>query len=159
MGAWYPEPTGIKVLNHRPNECHMDVRGDAFAQFAVLHLGEGDDVAVLRLMRRVMVIERPDLIVFTGDQVSWYAVFSEDGREALWLRALSVAAEFGVPFATVFGNHDNQPYRVDPFLWHGLALPGGLAALVIFVLMLHSRAPRACRVVAVCVKLMFFVIG
>ena len=137
----------------------MDVRGDAFriAQFTDLHLGEGgDDMAVLRLMRRVVATERPDLIVFTGDQVAGYAVFWEQNREALWLRALSVAAEFGVPFATVFGNHDDQPYRIDPFLWHGLALPGGLATLVIFLLMLRSRAPSACRVVAVSVMLLFF---
>ena len=84
----------------------------AIAQFADLHFGESEalDDLTVAMMRRVLAKERPDFAVFSGDIVSGYAVLN---RRPLWQRALSVAAEFQVPFATIFGNHDDQPYRLD----------------------------------------------
>ena len=98
-------------------------------QFTDLHLGERNDTDVLQLMLRVVSTERQDLDVFTGDQVARYAVMSPSAMRELWVKALSVAAEFGVPFVTIFGNHDDQQYKTDP------VLPGTFVALGLYVLM------------------------
>ena len=114
-------------------------------QFTDLHLGERNDTDALQLMRRVVSTERPDLVVFTGDQVAGYAVAPWDPeatRARLWVKALSVAAEFGVPFATIFGNHDDQPYKTDPLLWHHWLLPGTFVALGLYALMCRVRVGR-----------------
>ena len=114
----------------------MNIQSSVFriVQFTDLHLGERDDNKVLQLMRRVFMTERPDFAVFTGDLVAGYAVFHRTNE--LWLKALSVAAEFGVPFATVFGNHDDQPFKMDPLVWHRWAVPGCFVALVLWALVM-----------------------
>ena len=58
------------------------------------------------------------------------------------VKALSVAAEFGVPFATIFGNHDDQQYRTDPLLWHHWVLLGTFVALVLYTLMCSIHVGR-----------------
>ena len=126
---------GLNVLNAGNIECGMNIDRESFriVQFSDLHMGESDDQYTLRLMRWIVSTERPDFIVFSGDQVSGYAVFGEDQRALLWQKALSVASEFGVPFATIFGNHDDQPYHLDPLLWHTWALVAIISALIAFV--------------------------
>jgi len=101
-------------------------------QFADLHLsgGAGDEDA-LALMRAVLGKEKPDLVVFTGDQVAGGACPSIERRLQLWERALAPAAELRLPFATVFGNHDDLPYRLHRLRQRRLAfcvLMGAFAA-------------------------------
>ena len=92
-------------------------------QFADLHMGEdaGKDSMTIELMRAVLYREKPDFIVFTGDQVTGYEAVSFVQRTVLWRKALSVAAEFQVPFATLFGNHDDQLYHLDLFMWNEMS--------------------------------------
>ena len=122
----------------------MNAQGDVYriVQFTDLHLGERNDTDVLQLMRRVVSAERPDLIVFTGDQVAGYAVMSPSAMRALWVKALSVAAEFGVPFATIFDNHDDQQYKTDQLLWHHWVLPGTFVALGLYAFTCRIRVGR-----------------
>jgi hypothetical protein len=96
----------------------MSEKGLRIVQLADLHFGEDEtkDMHSKALMRSILTRERPDFIVFSGDQVSGYACWW--GRRRLWNEALSVAAEMGIPFATIFGNHDDQPYHLDVLLWH-----------------------------------------
>lgn len=93
-------------------------------QFTDLHMGESDDKdwMTINLMRAILSKEKPDFIVFTGDQVAGYEVISSKQKEVLWQRALSIAAEFHIPFATLFGNHDDQPYHFELSLWNGIAI-------------------------------------
>ena len=99
---------------------HNSIR---IVQFTDLHMGEDDhkDLLSLNLMRSILSTETPDFVVFTGDQVAGYDVFSYSRRLFLWKQALSITAEFGIPFATIFGNHDDQPFRLDPLVWNQLA--------------------------------------
>ncbi len=57
---------------------------------------------VRALVDSVMRIERPDLVVLTGDIV--YARPSDRNMREI----LSYIDSFGVPFCTVFGNHDDE---------------------------------------------------
>jgi 3',5'-cyclic AMP phosphodiesterase CpdA len=127
-------------------------------QFADLHLGEdaAKDSMTIALMRSVLSRERPDFIVFTGDQVSGYEVRSFEERALLWQRAVSVAAEFEIPFATLFGNHDDQLYHLDLSLWNGIARAVVLvelsvcAALWVYV---RKRRRRVGLVLYLCLSL------
>ena len=124
-------------------------------QFTDLHLGEdaAADRRTLALMRALVARERPDFIVFAGDQVTGYETLTLEQRAGLWNRALSVAADARVPFATLFGNHDDQPYHLDLLLWHEVAkhlLIVEAAVCAALALWLGKAAQRAWGAFALC---------
>lgn len=77
------------------------------AQLTDLHWQDGgeDDLATSRLGDRVLGIERPDLVVFTGDVIA-----GSGCADPAWaLRsAVAPATSRGLPWAIVFGNHDDE---------------------------------------------------
>jgi len=76
-------------------------------QFTDLHWTNGGekDLATQSLMRRILEEERPDLAVLTGDVV--YGKGCDDPRWS-WRQAVLPLEEAGVPWAVVFGNHDDE---------------------------------------------------
>lgn len=76
-------------------------------QFTDTHFknGEASDGVTADLMRAVLAAESPDLVIFTGDVID--GGHCEDPA-ASWLRALSPVIARGIPWATVFGNHDDE---------------------------------------------------
>ncbi len=118
-------------------------------QFTDLHFGEAaeQDELSLSLMRSVLSAERPDFVVFSGDLVSGYAILSEERRRFRWQRVLGVS---DVPFATLFGNHDDQPYCLDPLLWRSMLLYCTLAiAIAAAVLAYAFNAKRKMVIVLI----------
>jgi hypothetical protein len=76
-------------------------------QFADTHFKNGEvaDEQTAALMAAVLDAEQPDLVVFTGDMI--------DGRPsrdplAAVQRAIAPVAARGLPWAAVFGNHDDE---------------------------------------------------
>ena len=76
-------------------------------QFTDLHVqnGEPEDELTAALMGEVLDAEQPDLVALTGDLIS--------GRKcvdpaASWRRAVAPVLERGLPWAAVFGNHDDE---------------------------------------------------
>ncbi len=76
-------------------------------QFTDLHWqnGETEDLRTRALMEAVLEAEQPDLVALTGDVL--------EGREcrdpaASWRQAVAPMVERGVPWATSFGNHDDE---------------------------------------------------
>lgn len=55
-------------------------------------------------IRSLVAQARPDLIIITGDLV--YGSFDDNGRTLCYL--CDLLDSFGIPFAPVFGNHDNE---------------------------------------------------
>lgn len=108
-------------------------------QFTDLHLGEDDnlDMQTISHMRSVLQEERPDFAVYSGDLLSGYAFWGEHRRQLLWKRALSVCQEFHVPFATLFGNHDDQPYHTDPKIFNNVFF-----CMLVLLLVLNVLAYR-----------------
>lgn len=82
-------------------------RSFTIAQFTDLHWQDGgaEDQATAALMHAVLEAERPDLAVLTGDLIA--------GREAAdpaaaFRGAVAPLLARGVPWAFVFGNHDDE---------------------------------------------------
>lgn len=76
-------------------------------QFADTHFtnGEARDDQTTAMMAAILDAERPDLVVFTGDMI--------EGRRCAdpassVRRALVAVVERGLPWAAVFGNHDDE---------------------------------------------------
>lgn len=65
---------------------------------------QGDE-DTLEFMIRLLAIEKPDLVVFTGDQLNGGS--SYDSKSAIYKFA-RLMAERKQPFATVYGNHDGE---------------------------------------------------
>ncbi|KAL0729184.1 hypothetical protein Bca4012_025277 [Brassica carinata] len=63
------------------------------------------DLNTTRFLRRMIEAERPDLIAFTGDNI--FGSSTTDAAESL-VQAIGPAIEYGIPWAAVLGNHDQE---------------------------------------------------
>jgi len=83
-------------------------------QLADLHFGEffgkdegnSQDGRTLKAVAAVLDAERPDLVVFSGDQITGENVPLNADRKTLLGKLEEPLKKRGIPWATVFGNHD-----------------------------------------------------
>lgn len=77
-------------------------------QLTDLHIGPDDgneaDVKTFKLISEIIQKEIPDLIVITGDLI-WSGA---EGAAQTYLRVLDHIAQWDIPFAIVYGNHDSE---------------------------------------------------
>jgi UDP-2,3-diacylglucosamine pyrophosphatase LpxH len=110
-------------------------------QFADLHFGEGDekDELSIRVMQDVLTAEpNTDLVVFSGDQVSGWLISNPRDTLRKWADSLRVVNSFGIPFATIFGNHDDQAFENGHIFQYGITQ--GVFLISLFLcLVLASR--------------------
>lgn len=107
-----------------------------FKVMQIADIQEGARVSpdTLRLMRLSLQRERPDLVVFTGDQLygvhpSFYIGDKKENAIRTIEEIISPIEEAGIPFAVTFGNHDCQVglsnseqaeiYNLSPMCIHG----------------------------------------
>ncbi|CAO1940893.1 unnamed protein product [Urochloa humidicola] len=91
------------------------------ALFADLHYGEdawtdwgpAQDDGSDRVMAAVLQAENPDFVVYLGDLVTANNL-PIPNASLYWDRALSAARDRGIPWAAVFGNHDDMPFEWPP---------------------------------------------
>ena len=86
---------------------------DENGEFRILIVADTQDTATpqeatLRLLYAELDAADADLVVFTGDQVHGPSVRTEAAMEKALDAILAPVAERGIPFAAVFGNHDNE---------------------------------------------------
>jgi hypothetical protein len=87
-------------------------------QFADLHYGEApslpwgpeQDRNSSRVMENILMAEAIDLAVFTGDQITGNNIV--DNATAVLKNVYSVVEKFGIPFSSIYGNHDDL--TLDP---------------------------------------------
>ena len=68
----------------------------------------------LQLIEKALDSEKPDFVVFSGDQVKGYAVNFKSGNarkklENAVTKIVSPVVKRGIPFTIIFGNHDDHP--------------------------------------------------
>jgi hypothetical protein len=88
-------------LRFRPNHTFTIV------QFTDLHWknGEPEDLKTRALMERVLELEKPDLVLLTGDVIEGERCANPAKS---WREAVSPILERKIPWAAVFGNHDDE---------------------------------------------------
>ena len=62
------------------------------------------DPLTVDFIRKILNVERPDLVVFTGDQLHHDI---SDSQSAIYKVATPII-ELSMPFVAVFGNHDRE---------------------------------------------------
>ncbi|KAJ4970233.1 hypothetical protein NE237_003332 [Protea cynaroides] len=88
------------------------------ALFSDLHYGENSwtdwgprqDAKSDRVMSTVLDQEEPDFVVYLGDLITANNLPIQNAT-LYWDRAISPTRARGIPWATVFGNHDDMPFE------------------------------------------------
>ncbi|KAF0926819.1 hypothetical protein E2562_027411 [Oryza meyeriana var. granulata] len=109
-----PDTTGRRPLRFASG-------GFKVALFADLHYGENawtdwgpaQDAGSDRVMAAVLDAEKPDFVVYLGDLVTANNL-GIPNASLYWDRAISSTRGRGIPWATVFGNHDDMPFEWPP---------------------------------------------
>lgn len=128
-------------------------------QFTDMHWQNGDvrDEQTRALMQQVLSIEKPDLVVLTGDVID--SLGCHDPKQSL-RDAVALVEASGTPWAAIFGNHDSEgdvsrSELMDVVLEHRGTLtepgPAHIAGVGNYVLRLHDEADER-----VAVALYFF---
>ncbi|CAJ2673380.1 unnamed protein product [Trifolium pratense] len=98
----------------------MRREGAAFkvALFADLHFGEDawtnwgplQDIHSVNVMNTVLDYENPDFVIYLGDVITANNIMIENAS-LYWDQATSPARNRGIPWASVFGNHDDASFE------------------------------------------------
>jgi len=75
------------------------------ALFADFHFSSSGDLEVLSTLKRQMIAENPDLVLFAGDYIGSHDLYDDVSRETV-VKSLEALA-FPKPAFAVLGNHDN----------------------------------------------------
>ena len=75
------------------------------ALFADFHFSTPSDLEVLSTLKRQMIAENPDLVLFAGDYIGSHDLYDDVSRETV-VKSLEALA-FPKPAFAVLGNHDN----------------------------------------------------
>ncbi|XP_019166381.1 PREDICTED: probable inactive purple acid phosphatase 16 isoform X2 [Ipomoea nil] len=88
------------------------------ALFADLHFGEDawtdwgprQDINLVKVMSTVLDQELPDFVVYLGDVITANNIPIKNAS-LYWDQAISPTRARGIPWASVFGNHDDMPFE------------------------------------------------
>ena len=91
--------------------------------FRIMQIADVQDTqntseATIRFIRDALKATKPDLVVFTGDQIKGYGIslFGGDSKKKVTEcinKILIPLDETGIPFTFVFGNHDDQAFSIS----------------------------------------------
>lgn len=92
-------------------------------KFRIMQIADVQDTqntsdATVRFIREALKATKPDLVVFTGDQIKGYGfyLFGGDNKKKVTEclnKLLAPLAETGIPFTFTFGNHDDQAFSIS----------------------------------------------
>ena len=88
-------------------------------QLTDLHLGEAtftdwgpeQDRKTFRLLDTIIPLERPDLIVLSGDQLTANDIGQKNATSYYKMLGEHLSNKVGIPWALIFGNHDDAPFE------------------------------------------------
>lgn len=91
-----------------------DLQFGADGKFKIMQLGDTQDmilkdVAEIKLIEAALAQEQPDLLVFTGDQLTdFFPGATEDGLKKCLSNLFDIIDSYDIPFIVTFGNHDHD---------------------------------------------------
>jgi len=91
----------LEGVRETPDNTRLRQVGNTFFSDEASH---SDEIRAWRYVREGVARTSPDLIVLTGDNI--YGQTDDDGRQ--WMDLCTVFDTFEIPWAVVFGNHDNE---------------------------------------------------
>lgn len=105
-------PNSLHVESGADQVSRLPFRPDGsfvIVQFTDLHLTDGGsaDAKTLALLSKVLEQEKPDLVLLTGDIIAGADTPIPDSAKA-WRMAVEPIERLGLPWAAVFGNHDDE---------------------------------------------------
>ncbi|XP_041024531.1 probable inactive purple acid phosphatase 16 isoform X1 [Juglans microcarpa x Juglans regia] len=112
----------VLALPTRPNKYkHLQMRAGApfkIAIFSDLHFGENawtdwgprQDVNSVKVMNTVLDDENPDFVIYLGDVITANNILIANAS-LYWDQAISPTKSRGIPWASVFGNHDDALFE------------------------------------------------
>nr|XP_043634505.1 probable inactive purple acid phosphatase 16 [Erigeron canadensis] len=138
---------GGVTLRNRPRDGYLQVADGGVegrssfkvALFADLHFGENgwtdwgpkQDINSVKVMSKVLDVEKPDFVVYLGDVITANNLPIHNAS-FYWDQALSPTRARNIPWASLFGNHDDAPFKwpIDWFSSSGIPqilcpFPGG----------------------------------
>jgi hypothetical protein len=108
----------LLVVTTTANDRELRLRQDGtfkIVQFADLHFGETlevsgpqQDLNSTRVMKNILEFEEPDLVVFTGDQITGNDI--DYNSTIYWSQVVRPCYQGGFHWAVVFGNHDDMAF-------------------------------------------------
>ncbi|XP_042479424.1 probable inactive purple acid phosphatase 16 isoform X2 [Macadamia integrifolia] len=113
-----PEKTNILRIPTRKPLQFSSNSSFKIALFADLHYGENawtdwgprQDAKSDRVMSTILDQETPDFVVYLGDLITANNLPIQNAS-LYWDRAISPTRARGIPWATIFGNHDDMPFE------------------------------------------------
>ena len=104
-------------------------------KFKIMQISDTQDIdvpreATIMFIEKALDAEKPDLVVFTGDQLAGGKIDTAEGVYAGIKAILQPVVDRGIPFTVVFGNHDNDdgcPVSRDEQFAYYQTFPGCLA--------------------------------
>ncbi|XP_023735562.1 probable inactive purple acid phosphatase 16 [Lactuca sativa] len=113
------------TLRKTPSDNYLRVAGGAgegssfkVALFADLHFGENawtdwgprQDMNSIKVMSTILDSENPDFVVYLGDVITANNLPIHNAS-FYWNQAISPTRERNIPWASLFGNHDDAPFE------------------------------------------------
>ncbi|KAI9120503.1 hypothetical protein K1719_007536 [Acacia pycnantha] len=118
----YPTPRNVGLRPDSTPERHLQIAANGapfkIALFADLHFGEAastdwgplQDVNSTIVMNQVLHDETPDFVIYLGDVITANNIMTKNAS-LYWDQATSPTRNRGIPWASVFGNHDDAPFE------------------------------------------------
>lgn len=102
LGFWFIA-FSFSNLYGQKSKLHFNPNGEfKIVQFTDMHMQKHDAELELASAREIVALEKPDLVIITGD------ITCQDSVAGLLLKLADVFAEKGIPWAVALGNHDNE---------------------------------------------------
>jgi hypothetical protein len=110
ISAHAEEESSANPIPDKTKLCYHSNGQFKIVQFTDIHWQWGDekDTQTAKLMGEILDLERPDLVVLTGDSISGKELKTAGAYESAYSNLTRPIVERGIPWGAVFGNHDDE---------------------------------------------------
>lgn len=98
------EPVVLQLTDTQIIDSTQDLNGVLGGSQPTMYAPSQMNARCFDFLTEIITATNPDLIIMTGDNV--YGKFDHNG--SVWLRLIEFMDSFDIPWAPIFGNHDNE---------------------------------------------------